>query len=104
MTKNDFDKELDDHGIDTKRTFLQFNELVEIITDRYYSGGAEDEISDTFRIFDRRNKGAVSFNEIKGGLQTRLEVPVTEAEIMEMFEMAGIDPDAPVTERDFMNL
>lgn len=104
MTKNDFDKELEDHGIDTKRNHLQFNELVEIITDRYYSGGAEDEITDTFRIFDRRNKGSVSFNEVKGGLQSRLEVPVTESEILEMFEMAGIDPEGPVTERDFMKL
>lgn len=104
LTSKDFEKELTSHNIDTKRTYLDWNELLEIVTKRYYSGGREQEIKDTFKIFDRRDRGSTSVSEIKSALQSKLEVPVAENEIIEMFEMAGLDPSNQITLTDFMNM
>ena len=75
-----------------------------IVTRRYYQGGREQEIKDTFKIFDRRDKGVTTVAEIKAALQSKLEVPVTESEVNEMFVMAGLDPTNPITINDFMNV
>ncbi|OMJ78580.1 hypothetical protein SteCoe_21558 [Stentor coeruleus] len=104
LTSKDFEKELISHDIDTKRTSLEWNEVLNIVTKRYYSGGREQEIKDTFKIFDRRDRGTTTVAEIKAALQSKLEVPVTENEVNEMFEMAGLDPSNPISLNDFMNV
>ena len=104
LTSKDFEKELTAHDIDTKRTSLEWNELLNIVTKKYYQGGREQEIKDTFKIFDRKEKGSTTVAEIKAALSSKLEVPVTENEVNEMFEMAGLDPSQPITLNDFMNV
>jgi Ca2+-binding EF-hand superfamily protein len=104
LTSKDFEKELNSHDIDTKRTSLEWNELLNIVTRKYYQGGREQEIKDTFKIFDRRDRGTTTVAEIKSALQSKLEVPVTESEVNEMFEMAGLDPSNPITLSDFMKV
>ena len=104
LTSKDFEKELTVHDIDTKRTSLEWNELLNIVTKKYYQGGREQEIKDTFKIFDRKEKGSTTVAEIKAALSSKLEVPVTENEVNEMFEMAGLDPSQPITLNDFMNV
>lgn len=104
LTSKDFEKELLSHDIDPKRTSLEWNELLNIVTHKYYHGGREQEIRDTFKIFDRREKGSTTVSEIKAALQSKLEVPVTESEVNEMFEMAGLDPSNVITLDDFMNV
>jgi Ca2+-binding EF-hand superfamily protein len=104
LTSKDFEKELISHDIDPKRTFLDWNELLSIVTRRYYQGGREQEIKDTFKIFDRKDRGTTTVVEIRNALQSKLEVPVTDSEVNEMFEMAGLDPSGVITLNDFMNV
>ncbi|CAG9314906.1 unnamed protein product [Blepharisma stoltei] len=104
MTSKDFEKELQSHDIDPRRTYLEWNELLNIVTRRYHQGGREQEIKDTFKIFDKREKGYANVSDIRAALQSKLEVPVTEHEVNEMFEMAGIDPNNPIMLNDFMNV
>ena len=104
LTSKDFEKELISHDIDTKRTYLEWNELLNIVTRRYYQGGREQEIKDTFKIFDRKDRGVTTVAEIRAALQSKLEVPVTDNEVNEMFEMAGLDPSGTISLNDFMNV
>lgn len=104
LTSKDFEKELMSHDIDTKRTYLEWNELLSIVTRKYYAGGKEQEMKDTFKIFDRRDRGTTTVSEIKAALQSKLEVPVSENEVNEMFEMAGLDPSNVITLNDFMSV
>lgn len=78
--------------------------MLNIVTRRYYQGGREQEIKDTFKIFDRKDRGATTVAEIRAALQSKLEVPVTDNEVNEMFEMAGLDPSGTISLNDFMNV
>jgi Ca2+-binding EF-hand superfamily protein len=104
MTSKEFEKELDSNGVDISRNLIEWNQLVAIVTKRYYDGGREQELKDTFKIFDRREKGTTSVNEIKNSLQTRLEVPISENEVSEMLEMAGLSNTGNISLDEFMNL
>ena len=104
MTSKDFEKVLQSHDIDPRRTSLDWNELLSIVTRKYYDGGQEQEIRDTFKIFDKREKGSATISDVKAALQSKLEIPVTDAEVNEMFEMANIDINAPITLEDFMKV
>ena len=75
-----------------------------MVTKRYYQGGRDQELKDTFKVLDKREKGMTSLSEIKSSLQSRLEVPITDAEISEMFEMAGIASPTNISLEEFMNL
>jgi Ca2+-binding EF-hand superfamily protein len=105
MTSKEFEKELSSSGVDLSRNTIEWSELVSIVTKRYYQGGRDQELKDTFKVFDKREKGATTVNEIKNSLQSRLEVPITENEIMEMFEMAGLGVgNSNISLEEFMNL
>ena len=78
--------------------------MLNIVTRRYYQGGREQEIKDTFKIFDRKDRGVTTVAEIRAALQSKLEVPVTDNEVNEMFEMAGLDPSGTISLNDFMNV
>jgi Ca2+-binding EF-hand superfamily protein len=104
MTSKDFEKELDLNGIDQSKNTIEWNELVSMVTRRYYQGGRDQELKDTFKIFDKREKGAVSLNEIKNSLQSRLEVPISESEVAEMFEMAGVLTSSNISLEEFISL
>ena len=104
MTNKEFDKELANNGIDLSKNTIEWNELVSLVTRRYYQGGRDQELKDTFKVFDRREKGTTSMNEIKNSLQSRLEVPISESEIAEMFEMAGLSTNNNISLEEFMKL
>ena len=104
MTSKEFEKVLLSHDIDPRKNYLEWQELLDIVTRKYYDGGREQEIRDTFKIFDKRDRGSATIADIKKALQEKLEIPVTDGEVNEMFEMAGIDVNAPIRLEDFMNL
>ena len=104
MTSKEFEKELDTNGVDLSKNTIEWNELVNIVTKRYYQGGKDQELKDTFKIFDRREKGTTTVNEIKNSLQSKLEVPITETEIAEMLEMAGVPSGKSISLDEFVNL
>lgn len=104
MTSKEFEKELTSNGVDLAKNTIEWTELVTMVTRRYYQGGRDQELKDTFKVFDKREKGITSMNEIKNSLQTRLEVPISENEVAEMFEMAGLAASNNISLEDFMNL
>ena len=104
MTSKEFEKELAANGVDLGKTTIEWNELVNIVTKRYYQGGRDQELKDTFKVFDRREKGSTTINEIKNALQSKLEVPVSESEVAEMFEIAGLSTSVSISLEDFMSL
>ena len=104
MTSKEFEKELSNNGVDTSKSTIEWNELVMMVTKRYYQGGRDQEVKDTFKVFDKREKGSTTMNEIKNSLQARLDVPVSENEIAEMFEMAGLSASTNISLEEFMNL
>ena len=105
MTSKEFEKELSSNGVDLSKSTIEWTELVNIVTKRYYQGGRNQELKDTFKVFDRREKGSATVGEIKNALQSRLEIPITESEITEMFEMAGlVSGNSCISLEEFMNL
>jgi Ca2+-binding EF-hand superfamily protein len=104
MTSKEFEKELANNGVDSSKNSIEWGQLVSIVTKRYHQGGREQELKDTFKIFDRREKGSTSVSEIKNSLQSRLEVPISEAEVAEMLEMAGLSNSAIISAEEFMAL
>lgn len=104
MTSKDFEKELSANGVDLNKNTIEWTELVNIVTRRYYQGGRDQELKDTFKVFDKRDRGVTTMSEIKNSLQSRLEVPITESEIAEMFEIAGLGSSNHISLEEFMNL
>ena len=104
MTSKDFEKELNNNGIDLSRNTIEWGDLVNIVTKRYYQGGRDQELKDTFKVFDKRDKGTTTVSDIKNSLQSRLEVPISETEVSEMLEMAGLGGSGNITLEQFMAL
>lgn len=104
MTSKEFEKELGNNGVDLSKTTIEWNELVNIVTKRYYQGGRDQELKDTFKVFDKREKGVTTITDIKNSLQSRLEVPISETEVAEMFEMAGLSSGSNISLEEFMSL
>lgn len=104
MTSKDFEKELTNNGIDLSRNTIEWGDLVNIVTKRYYQGGRDQELKDTFKVFDKRDKGITTVSDIKNSLQSRLEVPISETEVSEMLEMAGLGGSGSITLEQFLAL
>lgn len=104
MTSKEFEKELTANGIDLSRNTIEWSDLVSIVTKRYYNGGRDQELKDTFKVFDKRDKGMTTVSDIKNSLQSRLEVPISENEVTEMLEMAGLGSASNISLEEFIAL
>mmetsp|Transcript_31495 Transcript_31495/g.54598 ORF Transcript_31495/g.54598 Transcript_31495/m.54598 type:complete len:173 (+) Transcript_31495:7-525(+) len=104
MTKKDLDRELTALDIDPRKPFLEWNEVLNLVTRRYSQGGKEQSVKETFKVFDKRERGYTNYNDIKHALQSHLEVGVTDADIQELFALAGVDPSGPMSLNDFQHL
>lgn len=104
MTSKEFEKELMTNGIDLTRNTIEWGDLVNIVTKRYYNGGRDQELKDTFKVFDKRDKGMTTVVDIKNSLQSRLEVPISDNEVTEMLEMAGLANASNISLEDFIAL
>lgn len=104
MTKKDLDRELAALEIDPRKPFLEWNEVLALVTRRYIQGGKEQSVKETFKVFDKRERGHANYADIKHALQSHLEVGVTDADIQELYNLAGADPSGPMTLTDFQRL
>lgn len=102
MSKKDIERELMAVGIDPRKSALDWSELLRIVSARYQNGGKEQMNREVFACFDQSGKGRVSFQDMKAVLSSALEVPVTDSDLLEVFEMAGVSPTQTVEERDFV--
>ena len=102
MSKKDIERELMAVGIDPRKSSLDWSELLRIVSARYQNGGKEQMNREVFACFDQGGKGRVTFQDMKAVLSSALEVPVTDSDLLEVFEMAGVSPTQTVEERDFV--
>ena len=56
-----------------------------------------------FKIFDKRDRGVASANDIKESL-TKLKIPFHEGEVEELLATCGIDPSHPFDFQDFSKM
>ena len=82
----------------------EWTDLLKIISAKYALGGAEGEIRDLFRIFDKRERGYSNPNELKNKLKEHLVVPASEAELEGLIEEINIDSTGNITFNDFKRL
>ena len=102
MSKKDIERELVAVGIDPRKASLDWSELLRIVSARYQNGGKEQMNREVFSCFDQAGKGRVTFQDMKTVLSSALEVPLTDSDLLEVFEMAGVSPTQTVEERDFV--
>lgn len=105
MTKKEIDDELKKNDIDpNKRTQVDFDSVRLAISYRWNKGGREDEARDCFRLFDKRDKGYITSNDLKQVLPNYLEFPVSDAEISELIVECDPNGTGNIAFRDFARL
>lgn len=104
MTNKQFNAMLRSYDIDPNESYLNWNELLEIVTKKYNADGRDQEILDTFRLFDKKDKGTTTISEIRAVFKSKLDFPITDEDVNEMFQMAGIDISREISLNDFMNV
>jgi Ca2+-binding EF-hand superfamily protein len=67
-------------------------------------GGREDEARECFRLFDKRDKGYITANDLKQVLPNYLEFPVTDSEISELIQECDPNGSGNIVFRDFARL
>ena len=105
MTKKEIDDELKRNDIDpNKRTQVDFDTCRLAVSYRWNKGGKEDEARECFRLFDKRDKGYITANDIKQVLPNFLEFPVTDFEIQELITECDPNLTGNIAFRDFTRL
>ena len=105
MSKKEIDDELRKIDPDfSKKTQVDFELVRTAVSVRWNKNGKVDEARECFRLFDKRDKGYVTANDLKLVLPNYLEFPVTDAEIQEL--IAECDPNATgnIRENEFIKL
>ena len=99
------DDELKRHEIDLSKTHQTFNfETTKNVVGWRLSkgGGREEEAKDWYKLFDKREKGYINNNDIKGVVGTYLEFQVNDSEIQELLEFADQSNVGQINMRDFI--
>ena len=68
----------------------------------WYEGGAEQEQKELYHIFDKKEKGAISIDEMKSVLHAKLAVPFIDDEVVELYEMMGFGMEGSMSMEDFL--
>ena len=105
MSKKEIDDELRKIDSDfSKRTMVDFDMVRSAVSVRWNKSGKVDEARECFRLFDKRDKGYITANDLKLVLPNYLEFPVTDAEIQEL--IAECDPNGTgnIREAEFLKL
>ena len=61
ITKREMELELMKYDIDIRKPYLEWGEMLMIIAQKWNHNGRENEIRDTFKTFDKRDKGVINF-------------------------------------------
>ena len=79
---------------------VELKEAEKIAYNVWIDAGYEQESKDMFRLFDKKEKGTTTMEEIKNVLQSRIAVPVLDEDIEEIMNLLETDMDSPITSRD----
>ena len=85
-------------------TKIDFQEAKRLASKIWYEGGKIHERKQLFRIFDKKDKGMTTLEEMRAILTSKLEVPVTDDRFQEMMEYLKVDWRTPISFLDFGKL
>ena len=81
-----------------------WNDLVTIMGKLTAGNYRDQEMKDTWKVMDKRERGVVSYQDFKTHLQSHIAVPISEYEIRELCEAAEIDVTTGITYQDFVSM
>jgi hypothetical protein len=64
----------------------------------------DDEARECFKLFDKRDKGYITMNDLKSVLPNYLEFPVTDNELQELISECDPNSTGNIREKEFMKL
>jgi Ca2+-binding EF-hand superfamily protein len=102
MPRKEMDEEIG-NVIGTSKV-IDWNDLVTIMSKMQKGNFKDQELKETFRIIDKRDRGTISFQEFKHALQSHVAVPITEYEINELLDAANVDASNGITFNDFVKM
>lgn len=80
---------------------VDIKEAEKIAFNVWLETGYQEEARDIFKLFDKKDKGITSFEEVKSVLQQRIELPIQEEDFEELKELLGVSPNTPLTSSNF---
>ena len=80
---------------------VDFNEFIEMMIKR--GSGVEEDVADTFKVFDRDGDGLITAEELKLTMNN-LGEPLTKAEVKAMIAEADLDGDGKINFKEFQRL
>ena len=105
MSKKEIDDDLRKNDIDpTKRTQVDFDSVRSTVASRWHKSAKDDEARECFKLFDKRDKGYITMNDLKSVLPNYLEFPVTDNELQELISECDPNSTGNIREKEFMKL
>ena len=81
---------------------VELKDAERIACDVWGDAGYQQETKDMFKLFDRKDKGTTSMEEIRSVLQSRIVVPVLDEDIEELMKLLGVGMDTVITPSDMV--
>jgi Ca2+-binding EF-hand superfamily protein len=86
LTKQQFEAALQENHINSNKERLSWEEILLLVTKKYYSGGKNERIREIFEVFDTKNKGILNVQDIQKVFRENLEFSVSDNEILDILE------------------
>ena len=68
---------------------------------RWNKGGKNEEASECYKLFDKKDRGSINAGDLKGILNNYLDFPVTQQDIEDFIQMCGDDGHGNVKYKEF---
>ena len=105
MSKKEIDDDLRKNDIDpNKRTQVDFESVRTAVAARWHKAARDEEARECFKLFDKRDKGYITMNDLKSVLPNYLEFPVTDSELQELIGECDPNGTGNIREKEFMKL
>lgn len=86
LTKQQFETALQENHMNLNKDRLSWDEILQLVTKKYYAGGKNEKIREIFNVFDTKGRGVVLAQDILKVFRENLEFSVTENEIMDIMD------------------
>lgn len=80
---------------------VELKEAEKIAFGVWIDTGSEQESKDVFRLFDKKDKGVTTIEEVKNVLHTRIDLPINDEDIEELKHLLGAHHGSSITPNDF---
>jgi Ca2+-binding EF-hand superfamily protein len=84
------------------RQTIDLKDAEKIAYNVWIESGHDQESRDMFKLFDKKEKGTTTMEEIKSVLQSRIAVPVLDEDIDEIMQIMGVGLDTAITAEDLV--